>query len=329
MYSILCVLYRTYGRTIHDDTRDDIKHEFCNKKKMFLFFLFFYILNFSCNTTCPEGFYGMMCRKTCTCGPNNKCNPFNGTCLNTNVGGQYRDALTDGDRISPVVHLESANIPRIEVYNWRRVNQTIKFENVTSLAATNHTIILNALNSSLANLTENIEKLSKKVDEQNEKETDPIAGQEELSLFVEQIDLETTAKNDVHLILGQTIYDSAPLETVTADLEESPSKQTHPPVTALIILCLLIITILLVVRITKSLKALQKKRKQFADNLRVVEGLQPPSATSTVPTDVITTQDHLCQILHLKPTRPRKKHTMMVMNSSKRINKPLPGKELF
>lgn len=126
--------------------------------------------------------------------------------------------ISDVEVLSTATSLLSSSSAPQSSSSLTQPEASMLLSNMT-LHSTNHTIILHALNSSIANLTENVAKLTQKVSEQNQNQNQITlvyhTNEGDGSGVVDGDDIikeqTTTIKNDEEhlLILDQTLYEPA------------------------------------------------------------------------------------------------------------------------
>lgn len=157
---------------------------------------------FSCEQPCPPGYFGMMCRNACTeCGTA-KCNPVTGECVaeDSQILFDWSDNVPtnimrlSNDRIKAKQWIQMNGNGKILLKNCTildgmacnspvetKSNESSALSNGDAhlanligethlhhvLIQKNNTLLMNALNSSIANLTSDIGKLSKQVTAQH------------------------------------------------------------------------------------------------------------------------------------------------------------------
>lgn len=132
-----------------------------------LIFFHLFVSRFSCEKTCQMGFYGFKCLKHCQC-ISNKCNHMTGVCISAAESNSTASPMNRTKRVRvehwmPMLGNGMLNVRKC--LNGTECNSGI---NITSSdqKADNSSIIIKSLNSSIANLTDNIGKLSQRVSEQ-------------------------------------------------------------------------------------------------------------------------------------------------------------------
>lgn len=162
-----------------------------------------------------------MCKEKCFCRTTNDCDRFTGKCSD------------EKQPVDPIVVKGATQ--RIGAKEWIKVDQH-KVErslDATDLLSATNSLKLNALNSTIKNLTENIERLSKQVEErsillQSDLISD-VGGVGSVPVILEHYDFRTTSENNVELpIYNQAVEnnlnDYSPIGSVIDDDTNNEGK---------------------------------------------------------------------------------------------------------
>lgn len=150
----------------------------------------------SCNIPCPPGFYGMMCRYSCECS-SNKCHPQGGDCMIDDSQILFNgstDSFEDASQFP-------ASTERIEAKQWISVNKTLDNSTIPGEGDVKNLIKIHALNSTIANLTENMEKLSKEMQEHKKLRSEDKMEHNKLEQQVSDF-VQTTSEAEYHILVS-------------------------------------------------------------------------------------------------------------------------------
>lgn len=152
----------------------------------------------SCENPCSSGFYGIMCRYSCECS-SNICNPQTGDCMIDDSQIIF-DWTTDS---TEDVLKFPASTERIEAKQWISVNKTNILNSTMSngeIGDVKNLIKIHALNTTIANLTENMDKLSKEMLEHKKLRSEDKMEHNKLERQVSDF-VQTTSEASYHILL--------------------------------------------------------------------------------------------------------------------------------
>lgn len=138
----------------------------------------------------------MMCRYSCECS-SNKCNPQTGDCMIDDsqiIFDWTTDSFEDVSEFP-------ASTDRIEAKHWISVNKTDNSSTNFGEGDVKNLIKIHALNTTIANLTENIEKLSKEMQEHKKLRSEDKIEHNKLERQVSDF-VQTTSEAGYHILVS-------------------------------------------------------------------------------------------------------------------------------
>lgn len=171
----------------------------------------------------------MMCRYSCECS-SNKCNPQTGDCMIDDSKIIFDSTMDSFEDLSQL----PASTERIEAKHWISVNKTTKHNfldldnsTISGEGDVKNLIKIHALNTTIANLTENIDKLSKEMQEHKKLRSEDKIEHNKLERQVSDF-VQTTSEAGYHILVSSeekhiliNSEDSKNLETTEIISEDS------------------------------------------------------------------------------------------------------------